>query len=104
MEKLFSSLFGFAIVLAISILVSCLATFIIMDVAELFDLTFIAELSFVQVFGAMMIWGLMKMKMKVLEDSDEFDLGESFAKYVLLCIIYLVFWGLAYISHWAITL
>jgi hypothetical protein len=80
-------------------LIGLLAVYIIIDVARLFQLPFITELTFAQVYGLYSLINLMKFKFtkEDLEKEAEDD-EKAFAKSIAIAVIYtiflMLFWGM----------
>jgi hypothetical protein len=89
-------------------LIGLLAVYIIIDVARLFQLPFLTELSFAQVYGLYSLINLMKFKFtkEDLEKEAEDD-EKAFAKSIAIAVIYtiflMLFWGMSYIMNFIVV-
>ena len=98
METL-GKIFAFIIVLFISVLVSFLQTYIIISIAGMYELSFITKLSFMQVFGLMLILVLVKYKRSESKSEDTFteSMSKGLSNALSNCVSYLLMWGIAYL-------
>ena len=100
--KYFLNVIGFIIVVIISLLVGFLLTHVILDVAGLYQLSFITCYSFAQVYCVIGIIGLIPSKSKDKED-DKISFGENlikiFGTVIGKCIGILFSWGFLYLLH-----
>lgn len=92
-------LFAFLITLFISVLLSFLQTYIIISIAGMYDVDFIANLSFMQVFGILFIVSFAGYKINNEKSENKFS---ELIKIILTKIIttlfsYLALWGLAFL-------
>ena len=92
-------IFAFIIVLFIAVLVSFLQTHIIISMAGMYELSFITKLSFMQVFGLMLILGLAKYKHSESKSKDTFTelMSKWLSNALSNCVSYLLMWGIAYL-------
>ena len=102
MEKFLSEMGKIALVVLLGVLMTAFQTHIILDVSELYTLTFITDMSFVQIFGLLMIISLIKFDLKKSTDDDG-SFSTVVIKAFAVALILLLFWGLAYISFFLIT-
>ena len=98
METL-GKIFAFLIVLFIALLVSFLQTYIIISIAGMYDVSFITKLSFMQVFGLMLILGLVKYKKSESQSEDNFSelMKKGLSNALSACASYLLMWGMSYL-------
>lgn len=98
METL-GKIFAFIIVLFIAVLVSFFQTYIIISIAGMYELSFITKLSFMQVFGLMLILGLVKYKRSESKSEDPFteSMSKVLSNALPNCVSYLLTWGIAYL-------
>lgn len=98
METL-GKIFAFLIVLFIAVLVSFLQTYIIISMAGMYELSFITKLSFMQVFGIMLIIGLVKYKNSEGKSEETFSdlMKKGLENALSSCVSYLIMWGIAYL-------
>ena len=92
-------LFAFLITLFISVLLSFLQTYIIISIAGMYDVQFVTNLSFMQVFGAIFIFSLVAYNVTNNKKEEKFD---EMIKRILTNILtrlftYLALWGIAYL-------
>jgi len=96
-----------AIVIAIvlSFLVGLLGVYVMLSIANLFDIKFITQFSFVQVYGIWCIMSLAKYKYeKAKEEESESDKSWAmFAAIITDLLVFLSMWGLTFIAHWILT-
>lgn len=91
--------FAFLITLFISVLLSFLQTYIIISIAGMYDVDFITNLSFMQVFGVIFIFSLVAYNGTNNKKEEKFD---EMIKRILTNILtrlftYLALWGIAYL-------
>ena len=98
METL-DKIFAFLIVLFIAVLVSFLQAQIIISIAGMYDVSFIAKSTFMQVFGFMLIVGLVKHKNTESKSEETFSdmLTKGISNALSSCVSYLIIWGIAYL-------
>ena len=98
METL-GKIFAFIIVLFIAVLVSFLQTYIIISIAGMYELSFITKLSFMQVFGLMLILVLVKYKRSESKSEDTFteSMSKVLSNALSNCVSYLLMCGIAYL-------
>ena len=98
METL-GKIFAFIIVLFIAVLVSFLQTYIIISIAGMYELSFITKLSFMQVFGFMLIFSLVKFKKSETTSDQTFSdvMTKSLSNTLTGVFSYLTMWGIAYL-------
>ena len=99
--KTLGKIFAVIITLVISVLISLLKTYVVLDVAELFNIAFILQFSFAQVFGILFIIGLFVTKFDSNNDSKDFVDGiiNIFAKQILMITAILISWVLVYLVY-----
>ena len=91
--------FAFLIAFFISVLFSFLETYIIISIAGMYDVDFITNLSFMQVFGTIFIFSLVVYNGTNNKKEEKFD---EMIKRILTNILtrlftYLALWGIAYL-------
>lgn len=94
------------IVVACSFLTGLLGTYVIISIANLFKLTFITQFSFVQIYGAWVIIGLIRYRYKKPDsEKKEFtdSMLESFGQIFANVLVILITWGSSYIAYSIIT-
>jgi hypothetical protein len=79
-----------------------LNTHIILDISNLYELKFITQFSFVQVYGVIILIGIITYK-KQKKEEKEYDFAESmvkgFSELFTKIIGVLCIWGLSYITY-----
>lgn len=90
--------------LLIGALIGLFIVYVIRDIAQLFALPFIADLTFAQVYGFYILGNLARFKLSRKDlDSDDKDestrVAEGIVFSVLLVVSVLFFWGMAYVMH-----
>jgi len=96
------------IVMVISFFVVLLSTYILRSVATLYELTFITNLSFIQVFGLLGLLNTIRYKYKKPEETREKKdygetLTESFIALFTTILAWLISWGMLFISHYILS-
>ncbi len=94
----------FTVILALTFLNGLLGAHVVLEIAKLYNLTFITSYTFLQIYGTILIVGLIKYnyeatkkKKKELTLGDAFERG--FKKILTLAFFYLLNWGTAYIAY-----
>ena len=87
--------------IGVGLIVGLLATYIIISVARLYQLDFITQFSFVQVYGIIFVIEFIQYKYEK-PSSDEFE--EEIKKSIIVKIsntfVYLVMWGLGFLMYY----
>lgn len=99
MSDLFSAIGKILFILVLGFLFSLLKTYIILDIANLFQLGFVTELGFAKVYGLIMLFALFSYKI----NSESTDSDEYFSKVIGSVFTFLVTWGVAYLIYPIIT-
>lgn len=89
----------------VSYLLLCLTTYIVMDVADLFNVKFITNLGYVTVFALIFIVRLVGVDAKSVRESIEISDDDdtkinSFVISLVQAVLLLLIWAIAYMSHW----
>jgi hypothetical protein len=106
MGKLFESFGKICFSIAITYLMLCLTTYIVMDVADLFNVNFITQLGYISVFGIIFIIHLIKIDSKSVReylDKPSDDSSNSLVVSFVQTILLLLVWGVAYVSFWMLV-
>lgn len=91
------------IVLICGMLMGLFGTYVALDIAKLFELSFIVALGLEKLYGVALVVGLLRMK-----SSSNDSKGESYSDQMLsglgkafeICIAILISWPLFYFAHW----
>ncbi len=98
--KQLGQLILFIVLVVLNMLSSFLGVHIILSIATLYSLSFITQLSFVQIYGAWIIFSLASYKYKKTEKeattADKYT--EAFTRVVTYVITYLLIWGVAFLA------
>jgi hypothetical protein len=88
-----------------SFLVSLLNAHVILSVSNLFDLKFITQFSFLQIYGILSVVGFIKYTYKKVETKSDFktSLLESFTALFTNIFVILTGWGVCYIAYHIIS-
>ena len=90
------------IFLATQMFVVLLQTYVIQSIAGLYQIGFITQLSFVQIFGALVVISIVAHKHKH-EESEEKEFIENitniFKSQIYHCLYFLTTWGIAAIVY-----
>ena len=90
---------AFLITLFISVLLSFLQTYIIISIAGMYDVDFITNLSFMQVFGTIFIFSLVAHNGTNNKKEEKFDemIKRILTNILTMLFTYLTLWGVAYL-------
>ena len=90
---------AFLITLFISVLLSFLQTYIIISIAGMYDVQFITNLSFMQVFGAIFIFSLVAYNGTNNKKEEKFDemIKRILTNILTRLFMYLALWSIAYL-------
>jgi hypothetical protein len=93
-----------AIIIIAGFFMGLLLTYVIRSIAQLYELGFITQFSFVQIYGVLVLISLIKYKY-VKEDDKKFNemIIENITKLIVNVIIILLAWGLSFIAYGIIT-
>jgi hypothetical protein len=105
MEALFNTLGKLFFGIIVSYLLLCLTTYIVMDIADLFNVKFITDLGYVTVFAVIFIIRLINVDSKAVREyidkaDDDSNTTNSFVVSVVQTILLLCIWAIAYMSFW----
>jgi hypothetical protein len=104
MKKFLAVIGLLVLVVALSIPLLFLKTYIIMDLGSLWGITQIGELGFTKVLGVMLIINLFNMKNPKSDPKDKGKdsielMGELVGRQIGYGLILLIGWGMGYIIH-----
>jgi hypothetical protein len=105
MGKLFEAFGKIMFNVVVGYLLVCFTTYVVIDIATLFNIEFITNMTYVTVFGTIFIIHLLSLDGKTIRfyiklSNDESDDTSSFTINVIQAITILCLWGIAYFSHW----
>lgn len=92
---------AFLIVVLLSILTSFLQTYIVISISEMYKLAFITRLSFAQIFGFLIVYGLISYKNDASKSYDDTSdaTNDGSLRATSYTVAYLLIWGMAYLIH-----
>lgn len=106
MENLGKLTLGF-IMIALGFCLSLLEVYIVLSIASLYALDFINRFSFIQVFGLLLIYGIVKYTYKKEKAEKEQDftqnMKDSALRILTMLLVLLLSWGFAFVAHWIIS-
>lgn len=97
---------AFLFLIVCSFLSSLLVSYVVLSVANLYCVGFITQLSFLQLYGVVLIVSLLKYKYeKSKEEEESFSkfLKNAFTAQFTTIFIVFVTWGLAFLAHYIIS-
>jgi hypothetical protein len=83
---LFSMIFG----------ISALEAYIIGDLSNLFNIPHLKELTFIQLYGLTIVWGIFSSKLPKKEAEGDYS---GWLKLVMYATSFLIVWGAAHLFH-----
>jgi hypothetical protein len=96
----------FGIFIAGGFLTSLLGTKIILSIAELYQLSFISCYSFLQVYGVISIFNLLKYKReKTKEEKESFNelIKKGFGEIIIKTFFLLIAWGFSFLAFYILS-
>jgi hypothetical protein len=67
------------------------------DLSKLFNVPMLKELTFMQLYGVAIIWGIFSSKLPKKDSEDDYN---GFVKLALYATSFLVVWGTAHLFHY----
>lgn len=102
MENIGKTLAFFAI-MACSVLLQLLLTYIILSISTLYGISFISQLTFTQVFGTLIIISLVRYRKTKTEEKELGDVFlEGFVGLLSNTLLYLFVWGFAFLTYYIV--
>lgn len=99
----FGKTVAFLLLIVCGVLLQLFLSHVILSISTLYGITFISQLKFSQIFGTLIIIGLVRYR-KVPEESKDF--GEAFlegCKGVLTNLfLYLFIWGFSFLTYYTL--
>lgn len=98
----------FALFLVMASLVSLLGAHVILKIAILYDLKFVLQFSFVQVYGIMCVFSVLKYQYKDNKNSSKSSsfkkgISKGFETILSYAFFYLISWFFAYLMYLVIS-
>lgn len=87
------------IILILGFFLSLLLTHIVISIANLYQISYITQFSFVQLFGIIIIITLLKYTHSYKEPKEDVSYTNMFIGIVTNACLYLLMWGFAFIAH-----
>ena len=95
--------FLFIIAIILGFFVSLLGAHIIISVSILYKLTFITQFNFIQIYGALCVWGLITYKYQKEDEGKEEWAVRLFGSIFSKILFYLLMWGFSFLSYSILT-
>ena len=94
-----------AIIIAGAFLAALLNAYVILSVSKLYQLSFITQFSFIQVYGILAVLSFVKYKYKKSEPNEDFTdaMTKSFTELLTSVCVTLLGWGLSFIAYHIIS-
>lgn len=94
----------FFVAIALSLLVTSLETYIVLSVANLYEIEFIIKFSFAQIYILLIMISMIKFtfKKKTKEESEKdfiTVIKETFESILTYTLIYLMIWGVSFLLY-----
>lgn len=107
MKKNLLSLVGIIMLIPISLSSSLLTAYVVLSLSGLYEIGFITSLSFLQIYGALIVINVVKYKVAQHSERSDMSPVEAFLyalKHVFGYIVGVLFlWGFGYLMHYIIS-